>query len=220
MYHLWFICFYMIRLGSTKKGRLRPSSILQQKGNHLGKKNIPFLHRQSWCRYQINPIFELPATKGSGKSTGLEGSSVRSSFWLGTLTTLKIYSSQTDKLSALVFWWPPDNSAGHRKSWSCFMEKNTQIVNDMVSPWLIWPPWTSVGHEVPYLGEIAEAPQETGMQICGLIGCDQWPARWKMKDEAHKYQVPVWCQTNYTFVWDVHGQTASYQDENLRTSQN
>lgn len=99
MYHFWCICFYMIRLGSTKKGRLRPSSILQQKGNYLGKKNIPFLHRQSWCRYQINPMFELPVTKGSGKSTGFFKDPVFVRFfWLGTLTTLKIYSSQTDKL--------------------------------------------------------------------------------------------------------------------------
>lgn len=137
-----FLCFYMIRLGSTKKGRLRPSTILQQNGNHLGKKNIPFLHRQSWRRYQINQMFELPVTKGSGKSavTMKDPVFVR---WLGTLTTLRyihpkpsslLKRSPAKSLDKLYinhcFLVAPRQLCWAWSSWSCFMEKNTQIVND------------------------------------------------------------------------------------------
>ena len=54
------------------------------------------------------------------------------------------------------------------------------------SPWLIWPPWTSVGHEVPYLNGMVQQKTAQNQWIARM-----WPKKWRMRHTNIKYQCDI-----------------------------
>lgn len=207
----------MIRLGSTKKGRLRPSSILQQKGNHLGKKNIPFLHWQSWCRYQINPMFELPVTKGSGKSTGFFKDPVFVRFFgWEHWQPLRYTHLKPINCKPLFFGGPKKTTLlgmvimvmFHGEKHSNCEWHGLTLIN-----------LATLDKRRPRSTIPGRHACTTGNWLANLWIDRMWPVRWKMKDRAQKYQVPVWCQTNYICLrrgWP----NSKLPRQNWRTSRN
>ena len=208
MYHLWFICFYMKRLGSTKKGKAQALKHSPTKGESFREEKHPIFAPAILVQISNQPNVRASSDKRfPQKSTGFFKDPVFVRLGWEHWQPLRYTHLKPINCKPLFFGGAQTTLLG-MVIMVMFHGGKTQAQTHRVIHGLTLINLATLDKRRPRSTIPGRHACTTGNWLANLWIDRMWPVRWKMKDEAHKYQVPVWCQTNYTFVWDVDGQTA------------